>query len=39
MRKLLSAALVFGLIGSTSIMPAFADIAVDTLPKLDSAIK
>ena len=38
MRKLLSAALVFGLIGSTSIMPAFADIAVDTLPKFDSAI-
>ena len=38
MRKLLSTALVLGVIGSTSILPAFADIAVDTLPKLDSAI-
>ena len=38
MRKLLSTALVLGVIGSTSILPAFADIAVDALPKLDSAI-
>ena len=38
MRKLLSTTIVVGLLTSTSIMPAFADIAVDTLPKLDSAI-
>ena len=38
MRKLLSTALILGVIGSTSVLPVYADIAVDALPKLDSAI-
>ena len=38
MRKLLSTTIIVGLFASTSLLPAYADIAVDALPKLDSAI-
>ncbi len=38
MRKLLSVAVAFGVLASTSLTPAYADIAAGALPTLDSAI-